>query len=203
MFCRRRAVSFLIISKGDFDGGISISGSHLPVIENGIKVFDKNGQKIGDDDEIMIEQIFSTHQTGLQRSAHSQVFYGDDLAEFYIDKLVDDFSFLQGFRMKIAIDYANGAACVFAQRALSRLGIKPLSLNATPTGTNINRKAGSEYARHSPKEFAREFKRYGCDFGIALDGDADRVAFIDSAGKFYDGDMILSMLALELQQKED
>jgi phosphoglucosamine mutase len=195
------AVSFLIISMGDFDGGISISGSHLPVIENGIKVFDENGQKIDDDTETIIEGIFSTYKVKTQLPAQAQVTNMADLAEYYIQKLVKDFSFLKGFDRKIAIDYANGAACMFAQKALSKLGIKPLSLNASPSGTNINRKAGSEYARHSPKEFAKEFKRYGCEIGIALDGDADRVAFIDSAGKFYDGDMLLSMLALELQQK--
>ena len=194
------AISFLIIETGDFSGGISISGSHLPVIENGIKVFNRNGIKIDDETELNIEGIYASKLPRYKSFSPVMVANAYGLVELYIEKLISEFD-LECLGKKIAIDYANGAASVVAERTFSKLKIKPLSINMSPNGANINRRAGSEYARHSPREFASEFKRYGCEIGIALDGDADRVAFIDKDGKFYDGDMILAMLALDLKKQ--
>jgi phosphoglucosamine mutase len=192
------AISFLIIHTGAFTGGISLSGSHLPVIENGIKVFNQNGLKIDDATEAIIEELFSfdpPRQTGI---LSAPIESAPHLVDLYVKKLITEYELI-GLHKKIAIDYANGAASAIAAKVFSGLKIKPLSVNISPNGTNINRKAGSEHARHLPREFATEFKRYGCEIGIALDGDGDRVAFIDQHGKFYDGDMLLSMLALDLR----
>ena len=194
------AISFLIIETGDFSGGISISGSHLPVIENGVKVFNRNGIKLDDETELNIEGIYASNPPQCKGISPAMVANAHGLIELYIEKLISDFN-LECLGKKIAIDYANGAASVVAERMFSKLKIKPLSINMSPNGANINRRAGSEYARHAPREFANKFKRYGCEIGIALDGDGDRVAFIDSGGKFYDGDMILSMLALDLKNQ--
>jgi len=193
------AISFLIVHAGTFCGGISISGSHLPSIENGIKIFDASGAKIDDKTETELGKLFFSGFSKTIRSSPAPVVKRDDLADIYIDELIAEFP---GFKLdkRIAIDYANGAASAIGRKVLARMGIKPLSVNTSPNGTNINRRAGSEYVRHSPKEFAREFSRYGCEIGIALDGDGDRVAFIDRHGKFYDGDMILAMLALDLER---
>lgn len=194
------AISFLIIRTGDFNGGISLSGSHLPVIENGIKIFNQNGAKIDDTTEIAIEELFSSNLPKRTTLISAPVVYAYHLVDLYVEELIAEYKLI-GLQKKIAIDYANGAASAIAEKVFSKLKIKPLSINMSPNGTNINRKAGSEYARHSPREFANEFKRYGCEIGIALDGDGDRVAFIDRDGKFYDGDMLLSMLALDLKNR--
>ncbi len=192
------AVSFLIIRTGDFNGGISLSGSHLPVIENGIKVFDQNGTKINDKTEEIIEGLFSSILLKRTNFISAPIKNAYHLVDLYVEELIAEY-ILDGPPKKIAIDYANGAASAIAGKVFSRLKIKPLSINLSPNGANINRRAGSEYARHLPREFADDFKRYGCEIGIALDGDGDRVAFIDGNGKFYDGDMLLSMLALDLK----
>ncbi len=192
------AVSFLIIRTGDFSGGISISGSHLPVIENGIKVFDENGVKIDDVVEAMIEELFLEGLPGQTNPVQASVTTAHHLADLYVEELSAEYE-LPCLEKKIAIDCANGAASVIAEKVFSRLKLKPLSINMSPNGANINRKAGSEYVRNLPVEFANEFKRYGCEIGIALDGDGDRVALIDRNGRFYDGDMLLSMLALDLK----
>ena len=192
------AISFLIIRTGDFNGGISLSGSHLPVIENGIKVFDQNGTKIDDKTEAIIEELFSNNLSKRTNFISAPVKNAYHLVDVYVEELIAEYE-LDGPPKKIAIDYANGAASAIAGKVFSRLKIKPLSINMSPNGANINRRAGSEYARHLPREFADDFKRYGCEIGIALDGDGDRVAFIDGNGKFYDGDMLLSMLALDLK----
>jgi phosphoglucosamine mutase len=193
------AISFLIIHTGVFCGGISISGSHLPVIENGIKIFNEFGRKVDDEEERLLQELFIGYLPDRIGRLSSPVVKNERLADVYIDELISEYPLFR-FDKKIAIDYANGAASIVGGKTLSKLSIKPLSVNISPNGTNINLRSGSEYARHSPKEFAREFLRYGCDIGIALDGDGDRVAFIDRDGRFFDGDMILAMLALNLKQ---
>ncbi len=192
------AISFLIIRTGDFNGGISLSGSHLPVIENGIKIFNQNGTKIDDTTEVTIEELFSNNLPKRTNLISAPVVNAHHLVDLYVEELIAEYK-LTGLQKKIAIDYANGAASAIAEKVFSKLKIKPLSVNISPNGANINRKAGSEHARHAPREYANVFKKYGCEIGIALDGDGDRVAFIDQEGKFYDGDMLLSMLALDLQ----
>lgn len=193
------AISFLIIHTGEFAGGISLSGSHLPVIENGIKVFDQKGTKIDDTNENIIEGLFSGNQPKQTGFNFAPIVHAPLLVDLYVKELIREYQLIS-LSKKIAIDYANGAASAIAEKVFSGLKIKPLSVNISPNGANINRKAGSEYARHLPREFANEFKRYGCEIGIALDGDGDRVAFIDQHGKFYDGDMLLAMLALDLKK---
>jgi phosphoglucosamine mutase len=193
------AVSFLIVHTGGFCGGISISGSHLPAIENGIKIFNQAGVKIDDATEFYLEELFSSNLPKSIGSPSARLIKLPQLVDDYIKELIAEYPALK-IEKRIAIDYANGAASTIGGKTLARMGLKPLSVNMSPNGTNINRRAGSEYVRHSPMEFAREFRRYGCEIGIALDGDGDRVAFIDQNGKFFDGDMILAMLALDLKQ---
>ena len=195
------AISFLIIHTGFFCGGISISGSHLPVIENGIKIFNETGAKTNDVTELHLQELFHNHLPERTDFVPAPVIKTECIIDAYIDELIAEYPSLK-LDKKIAIDYANGAASIVGRKTLSALSIKALSVNGSPNGTNINRRAGSEYARHSPKEFAREFRRYGCEIGIALDGDGDRVAFIDKDGKFFDGDMILAMLAHDLKQTD-
>ena len=193
------AVSFLIIYTGEYTGGISISGSHLAVTENGIKIFDQNGAKIDDDSESDIEDLFSDDLFIQTNSSSLSVEHDPKLVDLYIKELIQEYQII-GLQRKVAIDYANGAASAIAEKVFSGLKIKPLFVNISPNGANINLRAGSEYARHLPREFANEFRRYGCEIGIALDGDGDRVVFIDQHGKFYDGDMLLAMLALDLKK---
>jgi phosphoglucosamine mutase len=193
------AISFLILHLGGLCGGISVSGSHLPAIENGIKVFNNFGLKIDDATEKHLEEIFSDKLPEAVTSPSAQVIEKHQLVDEYINELIEEYPAIQ-FDKKIAIDYANGAASAIGERLFSRMDLRPLSVNISPNGTNINRRSGSEYARHSPREFAREYRRYGCEIGIAFDGDGDRVAFIDRDGRFFDGDMILAMLALDLNK---
>ncbi len=194
------AISFLIVHTGEFCGGISISGSHLPSIENGIKIFDQSGAKIDDATELHLEELFSGSLPKSKNFLPARITKKTQLVDTYIDELIAEHPALK-LDKRIAIDCANGAASMIGGKTLAQIGIKPLSVNVSPNGTNINRRAGSEYVRHLPREFAREFGRYGCEIGIAFDGDGDRVAFIDRNGRFFDGDMILAMLALDLKRK--
>jgi len=193
------AISFLIIHSGLFCGGISISGSHLPVIENGIKVFNEHGKKLNDEEEASLQNLFISPLPERIGRIPSPMIRSEKLVDVYIQELIAEYSSFKLDR-KIAIDYANGSASIMGEKIFAQLGLKSLAVNVSPNGTNINRKAGSEFVRHSPREFALEFIRSNCDVGIAFDGDGDRVAFIDKNGKFFDGDMILAMLALDLKR---
>lgn len=85
---------------------------------------------------------------------------------------------------------------------LSGLGLHYILKNAQPDGTNINSQVGSEYYRKFPQEFAHEIIKSGAELGIAFDGDADRVIFVDCDGLLYDGDMLLAIIAFSLQEQK-
>jgi len=117
------------------------------------------------------------------------------MKELYLDGLLSEQSDLDLGNLKIVLDCANGAASWYAPECLSRLGAQIVAINASPTGTNINEQAGSEQIRKHPEELFKLIQQYSANFGIAFDGDADRVIFVDDKGFLVDGDHILGILA--------
>jgi phosphoglucosamine mutase len=100
--------------------------------------------------------------------------------------------------MKIIIDAANGAAFKLARSVFSRLGAEIVSINDLPNGTNINVKCGSTH----PDILSKVVVGYEADLGLAYDGDADRLIAVDKFGNVIDGDKIISILALNLKEKD-
>lgn len=193
------AISYLIISEGYFAGGAMISASHNPIIENGIKLFDHQGVKISNEAECLIETLFYSNTLYSFSTRPVAVISRPDLVQRYTQALIEEVQTDRPIQSRIVIDCAHGAASQIAPLVLGALNIPHAVLNISPDGTNINRYAGSEYIRFNPHVLAREIQRCEADFGVALDGDADRVVFIDNTGRLYDGDMILAMLSLKLQ----
>jgi phosphoglucosamine mutase len=184
------------------DAGVVISASHNPYQDNGIKFFSREGFKLPDETEIRIEELIFTKKIDSLRpiaSAVGKAFRIDDARGRYIVFLKNAFPKdldLKGLR--IVLDCANGAAYKVAPAVLEELGAEVISLGVSPDGTNINAGCGSLY----PKVVSEAAREYRADLGMALDGDADRVIFVDEFGNEVDGDHIMAICATHLLQEK-
>lgn len=192
------AVAWLLRA-GEFDAGVVISASHNPAEFNGIKFFNGNGYKLLDDLETRIEDILLDqkeeipHPTGSRVGTISRM---EDAVSRYADFAAGTVrGNLAG--IKVAVDCANGAACVAAPMALRALGATVLVLNNAPDGMNINADCGSTHMG----DISAFVRAHGCQVGLAFDGDADRVLAVDENGDLVDGDKLMAIIALSLKQQ--
>lgn len=180
------------------NAGVVISASHNPYYDNGIKIFSQDGFKLPDEIEHRIEElILSNHLHSLRPTAKAvgKAHRIDDAVGRYVVFLKNTFPnhlMLDGLR--IALDCANGAAYRVAPTVFEELGAEVITIGAEPDGENINEKCGSLH----PEVVSRLVLEKGADIGIALDGDGDRIIFVDRRGKQVDGDYILAICALQL-----
>jgi len=180
------------------NAGVVISASHNPYYDNGIKIFSRDGFKLPDEIERQIEElILSNHLDSLRPTAGAigKAHRIEDAVGRYVVFLKSTFPgdlSLDGLR--IVLDCANGAAYRVAPTVFEELGAEVFTLGDQPNGENINLECGSLY----PDQLSRLVLEKGADLGIALDGDADRIIFVDRRGKFVDGDKILAICGLRL-----
>lgn len=178
------------------DAGIMISASHNPAEFNGIKIFNSKGFKLADMLEEKIEEIVLDKVDVPKLSKGDRVgkiVYDNDAIKHYTDHIKNSIhGSLEG--LKIAVDCANGSASTTAKILFEELGAQAVILNASPNGTNINENCGSTHIQN----LAQAVVEYGCDCGVAFDGDADRCLCVDEAGNIIDGDMIMAVCAIDL-----
>jgi phosphoglucosamine mutase len=172
--------------------GLVISASHNDYLDNGIKLFAGTGEKISKDAEKKIEKLLEgdlkpvqTAELGKARRFDES---GDRYIEFCKSTVPADVSFES---LRIVLDCANGACYKVSPSILRELGAEVISIGTEPDGYNINQKCGSTY----PERAKEEVIKHRADFGIALDGDGDRVVLIDRKGNILDGDDIMYILA--------
>jgi len=176
------------------DLGVMISASHNPFEDNGIKLFGPDGYKLSDETEAEIEALMGSDLTSrlaapalLGRARRLE-----DAAGRYIETAKA--SFPRGLTLdgvRVVIDCAHGAAYKVAPTVLRELGADVIAIGVAPDGQNINRDCGSTHPRH----LAGEVLAQNADFGMALDGDADRVILCDERGQLIDGDQVLALIA--------
>lgn len=191
------AVAYLTRELG-VTAGIMISASHNPYQDNGIKIFNANGEKLSDEMEAEIEQ-FILDGTDLTDVTHTDIgIAADDTAdtELYFRFLLDNAPFLDG--LKVGLDCANGAASELAPRVFKQIGARLDVLSAQPDGVNINDGSGSTH----PQLLQQRMKDYDLDVGVTFDGDADRTQLIDRQGRLVTGDHMLGILALARGETE-
>jgi phosphoglucosamine mutase len=180
------------------NAGVVISASHNPYYDNGIKIFSRDGFKLPDEMEQRIEEfIFSNHFHSLRPTASEvgKAHRIDDAVGRYVVFLKNTFPndlTLDGLR--VVLDCANGAAYRVAPTVLEELGAEVIPIGIEPNGENINADCGSLH----PEVMSRVVVERGADMGIALDGDGDRIVFVDSKGREVDGDHILAICGLEM-----
>ena len=172
--------------------GLVISASHNDYLDNGIKLFAGTGEKISKEVEKRIEKLLEgelkpvpTADLGKARRFDES---GDRYIEFCKSTVPPDVSFES---LRIVLDCANGACYKVSPSVLRELGAEVISIGTDPDGYNINHGCGSTH----PEMVKDEVIRQRADFGIALDGDGDRVVLIDRKGNILDGDDIMYILA--------
>ncbi|MBT1074533.1 phosphoglucosamine mutase [Geobacter grbiciae] len=180
------------------DAGVVISASHNAFQDNGIKFFSRDGFKLPDEMELKIEELIFSKKIDSLRPIATEVgkaYRIDDAVGRYVVFLKNTFpKELDLTGMKIVLDCANGAAYKVAPAVLEELGAEVIPYGIKPNGTNINAGFGSLH----PEVISEAVKEHRADLGIALDGDADRVIFVDEFGNEVDGDHIMAICATDM-----
>lgn len=191
------AIGYLI-TKYNLIGGVMISASHNPYEYNGIKFFDHNGVKLSDELEEKIEDLYFENINGFEskNSQIGKIEYSEHMIDDYRKFLLNSLdTSLNG--LKIAIDCANGAAYMIAEKVFKDTGAEVLIINNNPNGININNNCGST----SMKEICNFVVENNCDFGFAYDGDADRCLAVDHEGNIINGDFIMGIISIYFKEK--
>lgn len=177
----------------DFDCGIMITASHNPYHDNGIKIINKNGEKMEDEFLYELEAYLDSDIKDIDLVIGEEIGRTVDYIggrNRYIAYLIQ--TVRKSFEgIKVGLDCANGAAFTIAKPVYDALGADTYVINADPNGFNINNKAGSTHVEGLQK-FVVENK---LDIGFAFDGDCDRCIAVDNEGNILDGDSILYILA--------
>jgi phosphoglucosamine mutase len=178
--------------------GIVISASHNPYDDNGIKFFSGDGFKLPDATESAIERQLARPLKCMPSLRLGKARRLDDAAGRYVEFCKSAFPSQLHLRgLRIVVDCAHGAAYHIAPHVFHELGADVETVGAEPDGFNINDRVGAT----SPQALQAAVKRHKADLGIALDGDGDRLVMIDGAGRLYDGDQLLYVIARHRRQK--
>jgi phosphoglucosamine mutase len=183
------AIAHLVAESGA-DLGVMISASHNPAPDNGIKLFSRGGGKLDDAIEAAIEARIGEPWERPTGNGVGRAIVDESARERYLKHLLSSVKTpLKG--LKIVVDCANGAASTVSPEAYRRAGAEVISIFDSPNGWNINDGCGSTHL----EELRAAVLRESADFGVAHDGDADRVLAIDADGDVIDGDVIMTILA--------
>ena len=187
-----------ITDHGDFDYGIMITASHNPFEDNGIKIFQNNGEKISEKLERRIENVFFS-KTKPDIIPPSNKHLKTNIKEIYLNFLQNHASQLKGKKLKLVVDCANGATAPMAAEVLKKTDFDITVTHSKPDGKNINLRCGST----DPQILKETVIQKKADIGIAFDGDGDRVIFVDNRGNLMDGDHSLFTISKYLLHKDE
>ena len=181
--------------------GVVISASHNPFRDNGIKFFSAQGTKLPDDWERAVEAELDAPPSWAESDHIGKARRLDDAAGRYIEFCKSTFAndlTLKG--LKIVVDAAHGAAYQIAPKVFHELGAEVVAIGCSPDGLNINHNVGAT----PPEALVAAVKAHGADYGVALDGDADRLQLVDASGRLFNGDELLYlMVADRIARDED
>jgi len=170
------------------DLGVVISASHNPFGDNGVKFFSASGEKLPDQWEMDVEAALNEPAQWVDSASLGKARRLDDAAGRYLEFCKGTFSqdlSLKG--LKIVVDGAHGAAYHVAPSVFHELGAEVVTIGCEPNGFNINDKVGAT----APQALIEAVLKQGADYGVALDGDADRLQMVDASGRCFDGDELL------------
>jgi phosphoglucosamine mutase len=180
--------------------GVVISASHNPFADNGIKFFSAQGQKLTDAWEEAVEAVLLEDPVWVDSAALGKTRRLDDAAGRYIEFCKSTFSndlTLKG--LKIVVDAAHGAAYQIAPKVFHELGAEVIAIGCSPNGLNINKDVGATH----PAALVQSVKDQRADYGIALDGDADRLQFVDATGRLFNGDELLYLMVADRLARDE
>ncbi|HNW64482.1 MAG TPA: phosphoglucosamine mutase [Piscinibacter sp.] len=174
--------------------GVVISASHNPFADNGIKFFSARGEKLPDAWEQQVEAELEKPAQWVDSARLGKVRKLEDARGRYIEFCKSTFSndlSLKG--LKIVVDAAHGAASRVAPNVFHELGAEVIEIGCSPDGLNINAGFGAT----APAALVAAVKEHHADYGVALDGDADRLQLVDAAGRLYNGDELLFVMVAD------
>lgn len=180
--------------------GVVISASHNPFQDNGIKFFSAQGQKLSDAWEETVEATLLQDPVWAESACLGKTRRLDDAAGRYIEFCKSTFSndlTLKG--LKIVVDAANGAAYHIAPKVFHELGAEVIAIACSPNGLNINQGVGATH----PQALVQAVKDHRADYGIALDGDADRLQLVDASGRLFNGDELLYLMVADRLARDE
>lgn len=174
--------------------GVVISASHNPFHDNGIKFFSEKGTKLPDTWELEVEAELNNDMVCVASEELGRSWRLKDAAGRYVEfckgSFANDLS-LHG--LKIVVDAAHGAAYQIAPMLFHELGAEVVAIGVQPDGLNINKGYGATH----PEALVAAVKEHQADYGVALDGDADRLQMVDAAGRLFNGDELVYLLAMD------
>ena len=174
--------------------GVVISASHNAFADNGIKFFSAQGSKLSDAWEQAVEAALDEAPVWADSASLGKTRRLDDAAGRYIEFCKSTFAHdltLKG--LKIVVDAAHGAAYQIAPKVFHELGAEVFAIGCAPDGLNINHEVGATH----PQALVRAVQANHADYGIALDGDADRLQLVDATGRLYNGDELLYLMVAD------
>ena len=180
--------------------GVVISASHNAFADNGIKFFSAQGTKLPDAWELAVEAALDEPPVWVESAALGKTRRLDDAAGRYIEFCKSTFPqdlTLKG--LKIVVDAAHGAAYHIAPKVFHELGAEVIAIGCSPDGLNINHEVGATH----PDALVRSVRANHADYGIALDGDADRLQMVDAAGRLYNGDELLYLMVRDRMARDE
>jgi phosphoglucosamine mutase len=176
------------------DLGVVISASHNPYPDNGVKFFSSRGEKLPDEWERAVEAALAEAPQWVDSAGLGRARRLDDARGRYIEFCKSTVLHSLSLRgMKVVVDAAHGAAYHVAPDVFHELGAQVETIGCSPDGTNINDGVGAT----APQALVEAVAEYGADYGIALDGDADRLQVVDRHGRLYNGDELLYVIAID------
>ena len=174
------------------NAGIVISASHNPHYDNGIKFFSAKGTKLPDNVEHEIENLIDANMTTVGSEELGKALRIVDAGGRYIEFCKSTVPLQMELRgLKVVVDCAHGATYFVGPSTFKELGAEVIAMGVEPDGLNINTDCGST----NPKSLQEKVLKHGADFGVAFDGDGDRVVMVDEKGEVVDGDELLFIIA--------
>ena len=172
--------------------GVVLSASHNDFLDNGIKIFNADGEKLSKELEKKIEKLLETELKPVKTEELGKARRFDESGARYVEFCKSTVPSSVSFSsLRIVLDCANGACYKVSPEVFEELGAEIIPIGVTPDGFNINAQCGSTY----PELVRDEVIKQRADFGVALDGDGDRVIIVDRDGNILDGDDLLYILA--------
>ena len=174
--------------------GVVISASHNPYADNGIKFFSARGEKLPDEWELAVESALMEAPSWVESRSLGKARRLEDARGRYIEFCKSTFASTLSLKgLKLVIDGAHGAAYQVAPEVFHELGAEVISIGCAPDGLNINDGVGATH----PEALVKAVIAHGAHYGIALDGDADRLQIVDAQGRLYNGDELLYMIVAD------
>jgi len=188
-------VSFL--ANSNKQAGVVISASHNLFEDNGIKFFNKDGQKFSSELERRIETKLGQEIESVKSIKLGKATRMSDAQGRYIEFCKSNFKDLDLSGLSILLDCAHGATYSVAPKVFEELGAKVNTIGTDPDGVNINQNCGTT----NPEYIKEEILKRNYDLGISFDGDGDRILLVSKTGKILDGDDLLYILSKDLNQE--